>query len=366
MKSWLWILGIVGVAVMSGCSYEAAEEAVGTHIPAPPENLADAYFAGGCFWCMEKAFEQMYGVDDAISGFAGGTTADPTYDQVASGRTDYTETVRVIYDPQKITYWDLLQVYWRWADPTDAGGQFVDRGAQYRPAIFFQNEQEQIFAETAKAALARSGIFDEPLVVEVQPLQRFYAAEDYHQDFYKTNPLRYYSYEEGSGRLDYRENTWPAAQRELDFAPVEAYADFTKPADSDLRERLSEVQFRVTQQDGTERAFQNPFHDQKAEGIYVDIVSGEPLYSSRHKFDSGTGWPSFTRPLERGHIVERRDGRYVEVRSRFADSHLGHLFADGPPPTGIRHCINSAALRFIPREKLQAEGYGRYLTQFEE
>jgi len=144
---------------------------------------------------------------------------------------------------------------------------------------------------------------------------------------------------------------------------------YTRPTDAELRQRLTPQQFKVARQDGTEPAFRNEYWDHHAAGIYVDVVSGEPLFSSRDKFDSGTGWPSFTRPIEPGNVVERQDRSFftvrTEVRSRLADSHLGHVFPDGPPPTGVRYCMNSAALRFVPVSELEQQGYGRYRNLFD-
>lgn len=324
------------------------------------ENIRKATFGGGCFWCLQADFEKVPGVNKAISGYAGGRKENPTYEEVCSGKTGHVEVVQVHYDPKKVSYEELLDVYWKHIDPTDAGGQFADRGSQYRPVIFYEDESQKEVAEKSRAALARSGVFDKPIAAAIEPLTAFYEAENYHQDYHRNNSLRYRLYRKGSGRDDFLKRTW---EKEDD-------SEYSKPEKKALKERLTPLQYDVTQESGTEPPFRNEYWDNKKEGIYVDVVSGEPLFSSRDKFDSGTGWPSFTRPLEEESIVEKEDRSHgmsrIEARSRQAGSHLGHVFPDGPPPTGLRYCMNSAALKFIPKEEMEESGYGKYLEIFEE
>ena len=323
------------------------------------DNYKVATFAGGCFWCSESDFQKHEGILNVTSGYAGGNEENPSYDEVSSGQTGHVESVQVAYDPKVISYNDLLEIYWRHIDPTDDEGQFVDRGRQYTTVIFYHDNNQKELAEKSKEILEKSGRYDEKIVTEIKKFTTFYPAEFYHQDYFEKNPIRYRLYRTASGRDSYIKKTWGNEYPNFN--------NFVKPDDSELKNLLSPIQYKITQEDGTEPAFNNEYWDNKEPGIYVDIVSGEPLFSSNDKFDSGTGWPSFTQPISNNSVTTKKDYKLIlprtEVRSKYADSHLGHVFNDGPNGTK-RYCMNSASLKFIPKKDLKKEGYGEYLESF--
>lgn len=314
-----------------------------------------AIFAGGCFWCMEQIFSKAPGVAEVVSGYTGGQSKHPSYQKVSSGLTKHREAVKIKYDPKKIGYGELVDIYIRNIDPTDDRGQFSDRGKQYSPAVFFVDKEQEKIAREALKALSSSSIFDRPVRVELLPAVDFYEAEEEHRDYHRKNPLRYDLYKKSSGRESFVRKMRPRSTGTGEENSFEKRK---------LRTKLTDLQWRVTQNNETEKPFRNKYWKNDKKGIYVDIVSKEPLFSSEDKFDSGTGWPSFTRPIEKSNIVEKDDFSCgmarKEIRSRAADSHLGHVFQDASGEEGRRYCVNSAALEFIPLEDMEERSYGKY------
>ena len=304
----------------------------------------DIYLAGGCFWGIEAYVEKIPGVLDAVSGYANGNTENPSYEDLVYRNSGHAETVKVTYNPDEISLKTLLKYYLRVVDPTSLNKQGNDRGTQYRSGVYYTDEADkQIIEEVLKK---EQDSYQAPIVVEVLPLKQFFKAEEYHQDYLKKNPTGYCHIDLNKAR-----------------DPIIDEDKYTKPSDEELKAKLSDTQYNVALKNDTERAFSNEYWDNFEKGIYVDITSGEPLFSSTDKFSSGCGWPSFSKPISKDLIKYSEDNSFnmnrTEVRSRSADIHLGHVFDDGPKESGgLRYCINSASLRFIPYEKMDEEGYG--------
>lgn len=308
----------------------------------------DIYFAGGCFWGLEKYFTMIWGVEKTCVGYANGHTAYPSYKEVCTMNTGHAETVHVVYDDEKISLKELLQLFYEVIDPTSKNKQGPDVGSQYRCGVYYvvQEDKEMILSSLQKLQNA----YQKPLEIEVLPLQNFYPAEEYHQKYLQKNPYGYCHIE----------------KEKFEKVRTISYHKHTK---QELKQTLTDLQYQVTQNNQTEQPFANAYYNHFEEGIYVDVTTGEPLFLSTDKFASNCGWPSFSKPISRDCIVEKIDNSYgmlrTEVRSRIGDAHLGHVFQDGPiKQGGLRYCINSASLRFIPKEKMQESGYGDYLSLF--
>ena len=300
------------------------------------------YLAGGCFWGLEAYMERIQGVTDAVSGYANGKGDTTNYQLLHA--TDHAETVKVTYDPNKISLDKLLQYYFRVIDPTSINKQGNDRGRQYRTGIYYQNEQDKAVIEAALKTLQSK--YQEPIQIEVEPLKNYVEAEEYHQDYLKKNP-------NGYCHIDIKKADEPLIDDKK----------YPKPSDAELKQKLTALQYDVTQGKHTERSFSNEYWDNFAPGIYVDITTGEPLFSSKDKFESGCGWPSFTKPIAAEVAEYQRDNSFnmtrIEVLSRSGHAHLGHVFDDGPRDKGgLRYCINSASIKFIPLGEMEKQGYG--------
>lgn len=341
-------------------------------------NIQTALVAGGCFWCVESDLEKTYGVISAVSGYAGGSTENPTYENYGSG--GHREVVEVTYDANKISYEGVLIVTMKTTDPTDDSGTFADRGDKYSAAFYYENDTEKVIIDTLITEVNENGPYDAPLAIDVEARPRFWPAEDYHQDYYKgtLSQLKYKYYRNASGRDDFISRYWSdphsptlpwrnaaAVNTTTGTTAGANWQQYQKPSAEVLEEQLDSLTYKVTQEEGTERAGTSPLDKNYESGIYVDVLSGEPLFSSRDKYDSGTGWPSFTKPITATAVTEHEDRKLfsvrTEIRSAIADNHLGHVFTDGPEDTGgLRYCMNGVALRFVPEAEMEAAGYGAY------
>jgi peptide methionine sulfoxide reductase msrA/msrB len=336
--------------------------------------------AGGCFWCTESEYNHEPGVISAISGYTDSAVPNPGYREVSSKKIKAREAVEVIYDPSVISEARILEIYYTHINPTDAGGQFNDRGYQYSTAIYYVTEQQKTIAEEFKKNIDISKKFALPVVTEILPFVNFYPAEEYHQDYKDKNPVRYAAYREGSGRNAFIRENWKDAEvnkkiftsthttKTMNTSINKKWQNFTQEEKAARLQTLTSEQFNVTQKEGTERPFTpGNFEAHKEKGIYVDVVSGEPLFLSSDKYDSGTGWPSFVKPISDDMVTLKIDKKLfttrTEVRSKIADSHLGHVFDDGPKDRGgKRYCMNGAALRFVALADMEREGYGEYVS----
>lgn len=341
------------------------------------DTVATMLVAGGCFWCVEADLEKLPGVIEVVSGYAEGTNENPTYDNYA--QNGHREVAEVTYNPQVVSFEEIAIYAIKHMDPTDADGMFNDRGNYYSSALYYETPAQKELIENLIAEIDAHGPYEKPLAIEVIERPPFWPAEEYHQNYYKKtfSSLKYKYYRNASGRTDFIEKHWgedtgaSLSWRETTTSTNDGpWSDFSKPSDEELKSSLTAMQYKVTQKNGTEPSFSNEYWDNKEVGIYVDIVSGEPLFSSTHKFDSGTGWPSFTRPIEFSYVTEHDDFLLLqprtEIRSAIADSHLGHVFNDAPAELGgVRYCMNSASMRFIPLAEMEAEGYGAFLYLFQ-
>ena len=352
--------------LLGGCAGTVATGETACNEISEDMDTKEIYFAGGCFWGTEHFFSLVKGVKSTEAGYADSRVPSPSYQEVCSGRTGAAETVRITYDPDSVSLPFLIELYFKTIDPTILNRQGNDVGTQYRTGIYYTDAADR--AEIEKTVDWERTRYTHPIVVEVKPLDNFYAAEDYHQEYLVKNPGGYCHISPGLMKMA-AESKDPYLHK-TENAPM-VKERYRKPSDEELRRKLTEEQYAVTQQNATERPYTNEYDHEFRPGIYVDITTGEPLFVSSDKFDSGCGWPAFSRPISPDVLVEHADYSHgmsrVEVRSAIGDAHLGHVFPDGPRSKGgLRYCINSASLRFIPKSEMEAEGYGDYLPLVKE